>query len=75
MFNFSDFDDDTPQAQDICWRCGIQLPAFLLRRHMQVMHPAGAEGDVLSTYAVTHPNSASARFAALIREAAERGAK
>jgi hypothetical protein len=68
-------DFDMPQLSDTCPHCGIQLPPFLLRRHMQVMHPAGAEADVLSTYDAIHPNSASAKFAELVREAAARGAK
>jgi hypothetical protein len=64
-----------------CPSCGIQLPYFMLARHMAAMHPAqashgtGAEADVLSAYDALHPNSASAKFAELVRQAAERGAK
>jgi hypothetical protein len=75
MFNFSDFDDDTPNLYETCPTCGMPILPFLMRRHMAAMHPVGAEADVLSTYDATHPNSASAKFAALIREAAARGAK
>jgi hypothetical protein len=75
MFNelFDDYDD--PPLYVPCSHCAALLPPFLLARHMAAMHPAGAEADVLSTYDAMHPNSASAKFAELVREAAERGAK
>jgi hypothetical protein len=65
-----DYSHDPPRLE--CPHCGGSIAARNYESHVLGCHAAD---DLLSTYAVTHPNSASARFAALIREAAERGAK
>jgi hypothetical protein len=65
-----DYSHDPPRLE--CPRCGGSIAARNYESHVLGCHAAD---DLLSTYDRMNPNSASARFAELIREAAAKGAK